>query len=115
TTAENATHVLADIPGVVNIQASTKNSGAEFVVALDSAKAAELGVSPAAVADTLRTALFSTKAASIRTGKDDIEVRTRLDLNPSYTEPSDTTHVSIDAVRTLTVMGARGPVPLSTV
>jgi HAE1 family hydrophobic/amphiphilic exporter-1 len=89
--------------------------GAEFVVSLDSAKAAELGVSPLSVADTLRTALFSAKATSIRSGKDDIEVRTRLDLNPSYTEPSETTHTSIDAVRALTVKGRYGQVPLSTI
>jgi multidrug efflux pump len=114
-TAENATHVLADIPGVVNVQASTKNSTGEFVVSLDSAKAAELGVSAALVAETLRTALFSTEATSIRTGKDDIEVRTKLDLNPTYRDPSETTHVSIDAVRALIVQGRRGPVPLSTI
>jgi HAE1 family hydrophobic/amphiphilic exporter-1 len=69
TTAENATHVLSDIPGVVNIQASVKNLGAEFVVSLDSAKAAELGVSPLSVADTLRTALFSAKATSYVVGR----------------------------------------------
>jgi multidrug efflux pump subunit AcrB len=115
TTADRATHVLADIPGVVNIQSSTKNSNTEFVVSLDSAKAAELGVSPLSVADTLRTSLFSTKAASIRIGKNDIEVHTRLDLNPNYTLPSDTTHTTIDAVRTLMIPGKNGPVPLSAV
>lgn len=114
-TADNATRILSDIPGVVNLQSSTKNSTSEFVVRLDSAKAAELGVSPLAVADTLRTALFSTKATSIRTGKNDIEVRTKLDLNPSYKDPSETTDVSIDAVRALTIQGARGPVPLSSI
>ncbi len=115
TTADNAAHILSDIPGVVNINESTKSSSAEFVVTLDSAKASQLGVSPVVVADTLRTALFSTKATSIRTGKNDIEVRTKLDLNPAYQDPSETTHVSIDAVRALTVPGASGPVPLSTI
>ncbi len=115
TTADNAAHILADIPGVVNINSSTKTSSAEFVVALDSAKATELGVSPAVVADTLRTALYSAKATSIRTGKDDIEVRTKLDLNPNYKDPSETTHTTIDSVRALTVPGAKGPVPLSTI
>lgn len=114
-TADNAAHLLSDIPGVVNINATTKNSSAEFVVTLDSAKAAELGVSPAAVADTLRTALFSAKATSIRTGKDDIEVRTKLDLNPNYRDPSETTHTTIDSVRNLTINGSKGPVPLSTI
>lgn len=114
-TADNAAHVLSDIPGVVNINSSTKNSSAEFVVSLDSAKATELGVSPTVVADTLRTALYSVKATSIRTGKDDIEVHTKLDLNPNYTDPSETTHTTIDAVRNLTVQGTHGPVPLSTI
>lgn len=114
-TADRATQTLADIPGVVNIHSTTEDASAEFVVHLDGAKAAELGVAAPAVANTLRTALFSTKATSIRTGKDDIEVRTKLDLNPEYTDPSDTTHVSIDAVRALTVVGAKGPIPLSSI
>ncbi|MDB5189797.1 MAG: family efflux pump [Parcubacteria group bacterium] len=115
TSADNAAHLLSDIPGVVTVNTDTKNSSAEFVVSLDSAKAAALGVSPLTVADTLRTALFSTKATSIRTGKDDIEVRTKLDLNPNYKDPSQTTTVSIDAVRALTVPGKQGPVPLSSI
>lgn len=115
TTADNAAHILSDIPGVVNVNASTKNSTAGFVVKLDSAKASELGVSPVTVAGTLRTALFSEKATSIRTGKDDIEVRTKVDLNPNYTDPSETTHATIDAVRNLTIQGVKGSVPLSSI
>ncbi len=114
-TADRAAQLMSDIPGTVNVTASTKDAGAEFVVSLDGAKAAELGVSAPAVADTLRTALFGTKATSIRTGKNDIEVHTRLDLNPSYVDPSDTTHVSIDAVRSLYIKGSKGPVPLSSI
>lgn len=113
--ADKAANVLADIPNTINISASTKDSSAEFVVTLDGAKAAEQGVSAPLVAETLRTALFSAKATSIRTGKEDIEVRTKLDLNPSYADPSQTTHVSIDAVRSLTVAGKNGPVPLSSI
>ncbi len=115
TTAENASHALAEIPGVINIESSTKNAAAEFVVTLDSGKAVELGVSPVTVASTLRTALFSEKATSIRSGKDDIEIHTKLDLNPNYTDPAETTHTSIDAVRALTVQGTKGPIPLSTI
>lgn len=114
-TAERATQILSDIPGTVNVTNSARNAGAEFVIHLDSAKAAELGVSPVVVAGTLRTALFSTKATSIRQGKDDIEVRTKLDLNPNYLLPSETTHAPIDAVAALTVEGRNGPVPISAV
>jgi multidrug efflux pump subunit AcrB len=114
-TADRAVQTLSDIPGVVNINSSAKNATAEFVVHLDAAKASELGVSPLSVADTLRTALFSAKATSIRQGKDDIEVRTKLDLNPTYRDPSETTHATIDAVRELTVNGTKGPVALATI
>ena len=114
-TADAAAQTLSNIPGVVNISASTKDSSAEFVVTLDGVKASELGVSAPAVADTLRTALFSTKATSIRSGKNDIEVRTKLDLNPNYRTPSETTQVSIDAVRALSIQGTRGAVPLSSI
>jgi len=114
-TANRASQMLSDMPGVVNVDTDTKNSGAEFVVSLDSAKAAQLGVSPALVADTLRTALYGAKATSIRTGKDDIEVYTKLDLNPDYKDPSEVTHTTIDAVRGLTFPGSSGPVPLSSI
>ncbi|MES2225848.1 MAG: efflux RND transporter permease subunit [Patescibacteria group bacterium] len=113
--ADAAARVLNDIPGVVTVNTDTKNASSEFVVALDPSRASELGVSPVVVSDTLRTALFSTKATSIRTGKDDIEVRTKLNLNPNYKDPSETTDVSIDAVRALTVPGSAGPVPLSSI
>ncbi|MES2668257.1 MAG: efflux RND transporter permease subunit [Patescibacteria group bacterium] len=112
---ERAARVLSEVPGATNIDTSVKDDGGEFVVRLDSAKAAELGVSPLAVAELLRGALFGSEAADIRTGSEDIEVRTKLDLNPSYTDPSETTHASIDAVRSLTVAGAAGQIPLSSI
>lgn len=109
-----AQRVLSDTEGTANINTSMRDNSAEFVVSLDTARAAELGVSPLAVADVLRTALYGTKATDIR-GETDIEVRTKLDLNTTYKDPSETTAVSIDSVRSLQVMGARGPVPLSNI
>lgn len=114
-TADRAAHVLSDIPGVVNVSSGSSNTGAEFVVSLDSGKAAAAGVSPVIVADTLRSALYGTKATSIRAGKDDIDVYTKLDLNPGYQDPSQTTHATIDAIRSLTFATAHGPVPLSSI
>ena len=112
---EQGARVLSEVKGTTNIDTSMKDDGGEFVVRLDSAKAAELGVSPLAVAETLRTALFGAEATDIRSNAEDIEVRTKLDLNPNYRDPSETSHATIDAVRSLTVPGARGPVPLSTI
>jgi multidrug efflux pump len=113
--ADQAANILSDIPGVVNVSASTKDSSAEFVVRLDGAKAAAQGITPGAVAATLRTALFSTEATSVRQGADDIDVRVKLDLNPGYADPSQTTDVSIDAVRSLQIPGVNGSVALSSI
>lgn len=113
--AEQAARILSDQPGAVNVTTSTRDDAPEFVVRLDRAKAASLGVQPGSVAEVLRGALYSTKAASIRSGEDDIEIRTKLDLNPSYTDPSQTTQATIDAVRALMVAGTKGSVPLSSV
>lgn len=113
TATDTAGRVLADIPGTTNISSSMRDDGAEFVVRIDSARAAELGVSPLSATDTLRTALYGTTAATIRDGATDIDVRVKLNLNPAYRDPSETTHTTIESVRNLTVPGVRGPVPLS--
>ncbi len=113
--SEQGARVLSEVSGTTNIDTSMRDDNSEFVVRLDSARAAELGVSPLAVADLLRSALFGAKATDIRSGADDIEVRTKLDLNPGYRDPSETAHASIDAVRSLTVQGTNGPVPLSSI
>jgi hydrophobic/amphiphilic exporter-1 (mainly G- bacteria), HAE1 family len=112
---ERAGRILSEIEGVGEVTTSAKDDGTEFVIRLDAAKAAALGVSTLTVADTLRTAVFGSKATDIRTGTDDIEVRTKLDLNPRYRDPSETNDVTIEAVRELTVPGTRGPVPLSSI
>ncbi len=107
--------VLSEMPGVVNIQTSTKDDGTEFVVRIDPAKAVERGVSPLVAADTLRTALFGSKALDVRTGSDEIEVRTMLDLNPDYADPSETTRATIEAVKELSINGTKGPIPLAAI
>lgn len=112
---ERAARELSEVPGTTNITTSMKDDGGEFVVRLDSPRAAELGVSPLSVAEVLRGALFGTEATNIRTGDQDIEVRTKLDLNPDYRDPSETAHATVDAIRSLTVPGTNGPVPLSTI
>lgn len=113
TAVDQGARVLSEVSGTANIDTSMRDDGAEFVVRLDSARAAELGVSPLAAAETLRGALFGVKATDIRENATDIEVRTKLNLNPNYRDPSETAHATIDAVRSLTVPGRSGPVPLS--
>lgn len=115
TSVETAQRVLSDVPGVGEVTTSVRGDNAEFVIRIDSARAAALGVGPAAIAQTLRNAVFGTEATSISTGTDDIEVRTKLALNPTFSDPSQTTTVGVEAIRDLTLAGANGPVPLSAV
>ena len=109
-----AQRVLSDVPGVGEITTSVRDDNAEFVIRIDSAKAAALGVSPAVVAQTLRTAVFGQEAASVTQGTDDIEIVTKLDLNPSFTDPSQTNAAGIESIKNLTVPGANGAaIPVS--
>ncbi len=114
-TTERAARILADMPGTVNVTTSTRNDSPEFVVRLDTAKAAAAGVSPAVVSATLRAALFGSEAATIRANGEEIEVRTKLDLNPNYQSPEETNHTTIDAVRSLGIPSATGYIPLSSI
>jgi HAE1 family hydrophobic/amphiphilic exporter-1 len=115
TTVEAGAQVLAKIPGTTNVTTSTKDDSAQFDVTLNTAEAANLGVSPAIVASTLRSALYGTQATTLRSGTNNIDVYVKLALNPNYTDPSQTTNTTIDSIRALTVPGANGPVPLSSI
>ncbi len=115
TTVEKGAQMLSQIPGTTNVTTSTKDDSSQFTVALNAAEAANLGVSPTIVANTLRTALYGIKATSIRSGTNNIDVYVKLDLNPNYSDPSKTTNTTIDEIRSLTVPGTNGPVPLSSI
>jgi multidrug efflux pump len=114
-TVEAGAQVLEKIPGTTNVTTSTKNDSSEFIVALNTAEAANLGVSPTVIASTLRSALYGVQATSLQSGTNEIDVYVKLDLNPNYTDPSDTTNTTIDEIDALTVPGTSGPVPLSSV
>jgi multidrug efflux pump subunit AcrB len=115
TTVEKGAQILSQIPGTTNVTTSTKNDSSEFKVSLNASEAASLGVSPAAVASTLRSTLYGAKATSLRSGTNDIDVYVKLALNPNYANPSDTTNTTVDAIRALTVPGSAGQVPLSSI
>jgi multidrug efflux pump len=115
-TVAKAAQVMTQIPGTTNVTTSTKNDSSKFVVTLNAAEAANLGVSPAAVASTLRSALYGVKATSLESGTNSIDVYVKLDLNPNYLDPSETTNTTIDAIESLTVPGTMGTaVPLGSI
>lgn len=111
----NTEKVLSSIEGVSDIQSSVKDNGLEFTLTIDRGKAASLGLSPAMIAQTLRTAVHGATATTIRSANDDTDVIVKLDLNPVYDDPSETTNVSADALRAIMVQTPKGPVLLGSV
>jgi HAE1 family hydrophobic/amphiphilic exporter-1 len=112
--AGRAESILSEIPGTAEITSSMKDNGLEFELTIDRAKASAAGLTPAQIAQALRTAVHGSIATTIR-GEEDVDVVVKLDLNPAYTDPSETTIVSPDALRNIMVTGSRGPVLLGSV
>ncbi len=114
--ADNAERLLADIDGTRDIEASTKSNATEFVLSIDKAKASALGVSPAAIGELLRTAVFGVNATTISRDGEDIDIVVRLGIDREATDLSATPEVTLDTLKTLEVKTFSGStVPLSSV
>jgi HAE1 family hydrophobic/amphiphilic exporter-1 len=113
--ADRAQGILESIPGTTDIVASTKNLGTEFVFRVDSAKASALGLSSRDIAGTLRTAVYGSAATTIRASGDDVDVVVKLALDQNFTDPTETTNVSIDALKNISVTTRTGTVLLGSV
>ena len=111
-TTLRAERLLREVPGTTEITSSVTNSSTEFVISIDRAKAAQSGLTPAQIAQTLRIAVHGATATTIKNPENDLEVLVKLDLNPAYDDPSQTTNVSVDAIRNFTMQTANGPVLL---
>ncbi len=114
--SDNAEKLLATIDGTRDIEASTKSNATEFVLTIDKAKASALGISPASIGETLRTAVFGVNATTINRKGEDIDVYVKLDIDKTTTDVSATPNISIDSLRNLEVRTAQGnKLPLSSV
>jgi len=112
--ANEAAAVFRSLPGATNVETSTNNNNTEFVLTLDRAKTAALGLNPLIVSQTARTAVFGAEATSITTITDDIDITVRLNLNNDSTVTSDNASVSsIDALERILIPTQTGPIPLS--
>jgi multidrug efflux pump len=89
---------LESIPGTTDIDASNKNDGVEFTVSVNRAKAAELGLSPAIIASTLRSSIAGSKATSLTGGEKDVSIMVTLNLNPNFSDPHDATRTTLDSL-----------------
>jgi len=115
TAANNAKHLLATIPGVTNLTSSTQNNGTEFDISINRAKAAALGVNTLTVAQTLRSAITGVKAISITKPDSTIDVRVKMNVNATYTNPSDTTDTTLGSIKNISIPGSAGPVLLGSI
>jgi len=94
-----AQRTLESTPGATEITASNKNDSTQFVLTINRTKLAQVGLTPAQVAGTLRTAVSGSKATTLTGGSKDVEVVVSLNLNPSATDPHQANIASLDAVR----------------
>ncbi|MCL6639334.1 MAG: efflux RND transporter permease subunit [Firmicutes bacterium] len=76
--AEKAKDIMESIPGAVDVSMSYKPGKPEGTVRIKHDKAADLGVSTAQVADTLRTLFNGVVAGQFEEGDDRFDVRVRL-------------------------------------
>ncbi|RZL01395.1 MAG: efflux RND transporter permease subunit [Rubrivivax sp.] len=100
---------LRSIPGIGNVTSTSSLVRPELVVRPDTAKAADLGVSTNAIADTLRIATigdYEQGLPKMNLSQRQVPVVVRL---------PDEAKTDLDLISRLPVPGARGPVPLGNV
>ncbi len=105
---DKARSTLATVEGVTDIDASNKNDSTEFVLTIDRAKLAQVGLTPVAVASTLRSAISGVKATTLTGGTKDVDVVVSLNLNPNFTDPHDAANADLDAVSQIPIKTATG-------
>lgn len=97
---------LRGLPGIGQVTSSSSLQRPELIVRPDAARAADLGVSTAAIADTLR----------IATAGDYDQLLPKLNLSqrqvPIVVRLPDAARADLSLLGELTVPGSRGPVPL---
>ena len=111
-----ASNLLHTIPGARNITESSDANATEYLFTVDKQKASALGVSSLAIAQTLRTAVFGTKATTLRINGTDVDVMVKLAVGAPTNDPSAPPTVTMNDLDNLTVMSTRGvAVPLGSV
>jgi multidrug efflux pump subunit AcrB len=104
--AQKVERELRSIPGVGNVTSSSSLVRPELVIRPDFAKAADLGVTSAAIADTLRVALsgdYDQNLAKLNLTQRQIPIVVKL---------KDAARQDLELISRLTVPSARGPVML---
>lgn len=106
--AERAEKILTSISGTRDITLSTKSNATELVLEIDADKAALLGVSPQAIGQTLRTAVFGVTATTITRNGNDIDLVVKFALDPNEPDVSKTPHITLDTLRNISIPSQSG-------
>ncbi len=114
--ANEAAIVLSELPETTNIRTSI-DAGSEFVVVLDTAKAASFGLDAQTVSGVLRSAVFGTEATTLNDLNAEVPVDVKLNIGNTLNVSSESTNVvSIDALRALVLPTQDGStIPLSAI
>lgn len=104
---ERGERILSTIDGVRDISASTKSNATEIVLVADKGKAAEAGVSPQAIAQTLRSTVFGITGTTISKNGKDIDVIVKLTSNESP-ESETGNEMTLDMLKNLSVPTMKG-------
>ncbi len=115
--ANETAGLIRSIPHTTNVETSTNNNNTEFVIELDRAKAALLGLDPFSVSVFARTAVFGTEATSLTTLEEDIPVVVKVNLSTDTNPTTDGNNVAtIDALSRLEIGTPTGAtVPLGSI
>lgn len=106
--ADKAESILNTIQGTLDVETSLRDDGTQFEIEIDRAKAAQVGLTAQAVAQTLRVSVSGAIATTIKKQSDDIEVLVKTDLNSGFINPEDTIKTTIDSITQLPVTTPTG-------
>ncbi len=113
---ENAGRLLESISGTRDVTLSTNNSATELILEVDRSKASAAGVSPAAIGEVLRSAVYGVTATTITQDGEDTDVIVKIETDPNEADFAASPKVTLDALRNLTIMSVSGkPVLLGSV
>ncbi len=104
--------ILKKIDGTTEITTSIKDNGSQFALTIDRAKISEAMLSPAAIANILRSAVSGSTATTIRKNEENIDVIVSMNLNPEWRDPSETNIVTIDAITNIPITTPKGSILL---
>ena len=107
-TVAEARKILEKTPGATTVDSSNKFDGTQFVLSIDRGKLASVGLSPAAIASTLRTAVSGVTATSLTGGEKNVDIVVSLNLNSNYLDPHETSYTTIDSLRQIPLSTSLG-------